>query len=198
MQVQHASRNMQSVGMCERALCGESVVLVFIVRKFPPPLESEMTRIAVFADVQNIYYTTRQAFGRQFNYRALWETLSQQGDIVVALAYATERGDDGQTRFQDALRHLGFTVKLKPYIQRSDGSTKGDWDVGIAVDVMTHAPQVDTVVLLSGDGDFDVLLSAINENPGVRTEVYGVESLTARSLIESAAQYHAIGKDLLL
>ncbi len=157
-----------------------------------------MSRIAVFADVQNIYYTTRQAFGRQFNYRALWDRLSAQGDIQVAMAYATHRGDDGQTRFQDALRHMGFTVKLKSYIQRSDGSAKGDWDVGIAVDVMTHAPQVDTVVLLSGDGDFDVLLSAIKVNAGVRTEVYGVESLTARSLIESADVYHPIDTDLLL
>ena len=157
-----------------------------------------MSRIAVFADVQNIYYTTRQAFGRQFNYRALWEQLCNQGEVVSAMAYATHRGDDGQTKFQDALKHIGFTVKLKPYIQRSDGSSKGDWDVGIAVDVMTLAPQVDTVVLLSGDGDFDVLLERINVDPGVRTEVYGVASLTARSLIESASEYHPIGDDLLL
>ena len=152
-----------------------------------------MSRIAVFADVQNIYYTTRQAFGRQFNYRALWEQLCNQGEVVSAMAYATHRGDDGQTKFQDALKHIGFTVKLKPYIQRSDGSSKGDWDVGIAVDVMTLAPQVDTVVLLSGDGDFDVLLERINVDPGVRTEVYGVASLTARSLIDSASEYHPIG-----
>lgn len=157
-----------------------------------------MPRIAVFADVQNIYYTTRQAFGRQFNYRALWKQLCDQGDVVAAIAYATHRGDDGQTKFQDALKHIGFTVKLKPYIQRSDGSSKGDWDVGIAVDVMTLAPQVDTVVLLSGDGDFDVLLERINVDPGVRTEVYGVESLTARSLIDSASVYHPISEDLLL
>ena len=157
-----------------------------------------MSRIAVFADVQNIYYTTRQAFGRQFNYRALWEQLCNQGEVVSAMAYATHRGDDGQTKFQDALKHIGFTVKLKPYIQRSDGSSKGDWDVGITVDVMTLAPQVDTVVLLSGDGDFDVLLERINVDPGVRTEVYGVESLTARSLIDSASVYHPIGNALLL
>ena len=157
-----------------------------------------MSRIAVFADVQNIYYTTRQAFGRQFNYRALWEQLCNQGEVVSAMAYATHRGDDGQTKFQDALKHIGFTVKLKPYIQRSDGSNKGDWDVGITVDVMTLAPQVDTVVLLSGDGDFDVLLERINVDPGVRTEVYGVESLTARSLIDSASVYQPIGGALLL
>ncbi|MGJ3257482.1 MAG: NYN domain-containing protein [Alcanivorax sp.] len=157
-----------------------------------------MSRIAVFADVQNIYYTSRQAFGRQFNYRALWKQLSEQGEIVHAIAYATHRGDDGQTKFQDALKHIGFTVKLKPDIQRSDGSSKGDWDVGIAVDVMTLAPEVDTVVLLSGDGDFDVLLERINIEPGVRTEVYGVESLTARSLIDATSVYHPISEDLLL
>ena len=140
-----------------------------------------MPRIAVFADVQNIYYTTRQAFGRQFNYRALWQHLSERGEIVHAMAYATHRGDDGQTKFQDALKHIGFTVKLKPYIQRSDGSSKGDWDVGIAVDVMTLASQVDTVVLLSGDGDFDVLLERINVDPGVRTEVYGCLLYTSPS-----------------
>tara|TARA_B100000676_G_scaffold226705_1_gene224547 strand:- start:739 stop:1212 length:474 start_codon:yes stop_codon:yes gene_type:complete len=157
-----------------------------------------MARIAVFADVQNIYYTTRQAYGRQFNYRKLWQQLCAQGEIVHAIAYATHRGDDGQTKFQDALKHIGFTVKLKPYIQRSDGSSKGDWDVGIAVDVMTLAPQVDTVVLLSGDGDFDVLLERINIDPGARTEVYGVESLTARSLIDAASVFHPISEELLL
>ncbi|VAW66708.1 hypothetical protein MNBD_GAMMA08-2518, partial [hydrothermal vent metagenome] len=53
-----------------------------------------MKKIALFVDVQNIYYTTRQIFGRQFNYRKLWKQLSAEGDIVVAIAYATHRGDD--------------------------------------------------------------------------------------------------------
>lgn len=157
-----------------------------------------MTRIALFADVQNIYYTTRQAYGRQFNYRALWQQVSEQGDIVVANAYATERGDDGQIKFQEALRHIGFTVKLKPYIQRSDGSSKGDWDVGIAVDVMSVAADVDKIVLLSGDGDFDVLLRKIIDVYDVRAEVYGVPVLTAKSLMGAASQFHSIDAALLL
>ena len=70
-------------------------------------------KIAIFADVQNIYYTTRQAYGRQFNYRKLWQRISSEGEIVAATAYATHRGDDGQLKFQDALKHIGFTVKLK-------------------------------------------------------------------------------------
>ncbi len=95
-----------------------------------------MKKIAVFVDVQNIYYTTRDTFGRQFNYRKFWQQISAEGDIVIANAYAIQRADEQQVKFQDALKHIGFTVKLKPYIQRSDGSAKGDWDVGITIDIM--------------------------------------------------------------
>jgi uncharacterized LabA/DUF88 family protein len=155
-------------------------------------------RIAIFVDVQNIYYTTRQAYGRQFNYRKLWQRISSEGEIVSATAYATDRNDDKQIKFQDALKHIGFTVKLKPYIQRSDGSAKGDWDVGITIDVMEAAKDVDTVVLLSGDGDFDLLLKKIRKDYGVSAEAYGVPALTANSLIDSASIWHRIEEDLLL
>ena len=155
-------------------------------------------RIAVFVDVQNIYYTTRQAYGRQFNYRELWQEISAEGEIVSATAYAIHRDDDKQLRFQDALRHIGFTVKLKPYIQRSDGSAKGDWDVGIAIEVLDAASEVDRVVLLSGVGDFDLLLAKIRNDYGVSAEVYGVPELTANSLIKAADVYHRIDENLLL
>lgn len=157
-----------------------------------------MKKIALFVDVQNIYYTTRDAYGRQFNYRKLWERISAQGQITSATAYAIQRNDDQQIKFQDALKHIGFTVKLKPYIQRSDGSAKGDWDVGITIDIMEKAKEIDTVVLLSGDGDFDLLLSKISTDYAVTTEVYGVPALTAHSLIEAASHFHPIEADLLL
>lgn len=157
-----------------------------------------MNKIAVFADVQNIYYTTRQAYGRQFDYRALWTRVGEKGEIVSAIAYAIDRGDDRQRKFQNALTQIGFTVKLKPFIQRSDGSAKGDWDVGISIDIMETAASVDSVVLLSGDGDFDLLIEKIRNKYGVRAEVYGVPALTADSLIRSASVYHRIEEDLLL
>ena len=157
-----------------------------------------MKKIAIFVDVQNIYYTTRDSFGRQFNYRKLWKQLSDEGEIVAATAYAIARNDDSQIKFQDALKHIGFEVKLKPYIQRKDGSAKGDWDVGITIDIMQTAPDVDTVILLSGDGDFDLLLKKVTTDYAANAEVYGVPELTANSLINAASVYHPITKDLLL
>ncbi len=157
-----------------------------------------MKKVAVFVDVQNIYYTTRQAYGRQFNYRKLWQRISAGGEIISATAYAIHRDDDKQLKFQNALKQIGFTVKLKPYIQRSDGSAKGDWDVGIAIDVLETAEDVDTIIMLSGDGDFDLLLEKIKKDYAIKTEVYGVEALTANSLIEAANIYHPIDETLLL
>ena len=157
-----------------------------------------MKRIAIFADVQNIYYTTRQAYGKQFNYRQLWQQIAEQGDIVCAYAYAIDRGDNQQQKFQEVLKHLGFKVKLKPYIQRSDGSAKGDWDVGLTIDVMEMAAEVDTVVLLTGDGDFAILLEKIKDKFHVSTEAYGVPKLTAKALIDACTVFHPIENDLLL
>jgi len=157
-----------------------------------------MKKIAVFVDVQNIYYTTRDTYSRQFNYRKFWNRLSAQDEIVAAYAYAIQRNDDKQIKFQDALRHIGFEVKLKPYIQRSDGSAKGDWDVGITIDILETAKDVDKIILLSGDGDFAMLLDKVNNDYGVSTEVYGVAALTANALINSASVYHRIEDDLLM
>ncbi len=157
-----------------------------------------MKKIAIFADVQNIYYTTRQAYQRQFNYRRLWHRVSKQGEIVEAVAYAIDRGDSQQKAFQSALRDIGFEVKLKPFIQRMDGSAKGDWDVGITIDVMESAINADIVILLSGDGDFDMLMQHIKTKRSITTEVYGVPDLTAKSLSDSVDHFHAIGEGLLM
>ena len=162
---------------------------------------TELKKIAVFVDVQNIYYTTRQAYQKQFNYRALWRRISDQGEIVLAKAYAIDRHDEKQRQFQSALRSIGFEVKLKPFIQRSDGSAKGDWDVGITIDILQTASNpdlaIDTIILLSGDGDFDMLMKTINNDYGITGEAYGVSQLSADSLINSVQQFNPIDESLL-
>ena len=155
-------------------------------------------KIGVFVDVQNIYYTTRDAFGKSFNYRALWQILSLKGEIVVANAYGTDRGDESQKKFQSALRHIGFSVRLKPYIQRADGSAKGDWDVGITIDVLQSSTSLDKIFLLSGDGDFDLLVETVQTQHNVPVEVYGVTSLTAGALRAAASCFHPITESLLI
>ena len=155
------------------------------------------SRISLFADVQNIYYTCRQEFGRHFNYRALWDELIKGRELHTAVAYAIDRGDAGQMNFQRILKDIGFHVRLKPYIQRRDGSAKGDWDVGITIDLLDAAPSSDIIVLLSGDGDFDLALERARRD-GAQCWVVGVEALTAKSLIDAADRFIPITEAHLL
>ena len=157
-----------------------------------------MKTASIFVDVQNIYYTTKQNYGQNFDYNKFWALVTREREVVTAIAYATFRGDKKQIEFQNILRAIGFKVKLKPFIQRADGSAKGDWDVGIAIDVMKYAQKSDVVILASGDGDFDVLLKEIKTAYNTQSEVFGVPGLTANSLINAATTFIPIEESLLL
>ncbi|MCX2980267.1 NYN domain-containing protein [Halieaceae bacterium IMCC14734] len=157
-----------------------------------------MEKISIFVDVQNIYYTCRQAYQRNFDYNKFWAEVNDGRELVGAYAYATHRGDSKQMQFQNILRAIGFEVKLKPVLKRLDGTTKADWDVGLALDAYEAAQECDTVVLLSGDGDFGFLLHRIKQRFDTAGEVYGVPSLTSDLLIEQASKFIPIDDRLLL
>ena len=157
-----------------------------------------MEKVAIFVDVQNIYYTTKQQYQSHFDYNKFWFQASQNRDIVMANAYAIASQDVKQRQFHHILRGIGFNVQLKPFIQRSDGSAKGDWDVGIALDVYESASEVDRVILLSGDGDFEVLVKRVQQRFGVKVEVYSVTALSAQSLIEASDVHVPIDSTLLI
>ena len=157
-----------------------------------------MDRVAVFADVQNVYYTVKQQYDCHFDYSSFLKEVTAGRNLVKALAYAVDKGDRKQIQFQQILARIGFEVKLKPFIQRADGSAKGDWDVGITLDMLEYADRVDIVVLASGDGDYTPAVDKLITDFKVSVEVYGVPELTARRLIESSTRFVPIQGDLLL
>ena len=157
-----------------------------------------MERVAIFADVQNLYYTVKEQHNSHFDYRAFLREDTDGRQLIKDLAYATDKGDDRQRRFQQILTGLGFDVRLQPLIQRADGTTKGDWDVGIAVDMLKLAPQVDIVVLGSGDGDYAPAVSHMVDELGIVVEVYGAQALTAGLLARKATRFVPIQGRLLL
>ena len=157
-----------------------------------------MKKVSVFVDVQNIYYTTKEKYNRNFDYNKFWSEITSNREVVTAIAYAIDSNNEKQKQFQNILRAIGFEVKLKPFINRSDGSAKGDWDVGIAIDIMEYVPKSDIVVLASGDGDFDLLIKKINNSFNVTSEVCGIPGLTSNSLIIAASKFFPTEESLLL
>ena len=161
-------------------------------------MEERMNEVAIFADVQNLYYTVKQQYQCHFNYGAFWEQATVGRSVIKAIAYATDKGDRRQIEFQKILERMGFEIKLTPFLQRRDGSAKGDWDVGIALDMIDYAKQVDTIVLASGDGDFTAVVDKVKQESKVEVEIYGVPDLTATALINSATRFVPIQGHLLL
>ena len=157
-----------------------------------------MENIAILVDVQNVYYTTRDKYRSNFDYNQFWYVATEGRNVVAANAYAISSQDPKQRQFHHILRGVGFNVKLKPFIQRRDGSAKGDWDVGITIDMLEHGKNLDKVILLSGDGDFALLLGHLKNQYNVPCDVYGADKLTAEVLKQSAEQFHLIDDNLLL
>ncbi|MEZ8105935.1 MULTISPECIES: NYN domain-containing protein [Vibrio] len=157
-----------------------------------------MEKVAILVDVQNVYYTTKEKYRSNFDYNQFWYVATTGREVIKANAYAIASQDPRQRQFHHILRGVGFEVKLKPFIQRRDGSAKGDWDVGIALDAIELAEEADVIVLVSGDGDFEVLVERIKQRFNKPVEVYGVPGLTAQNLIDSASRFHPIDNDLLL
>ncbi len=157
-----------------------------------------MEKIAIFVDVQNIYYTCRHSYQRNFDYNKFWATATQGSELLLANAYATDRGDARQMQFQTILHAIGFTVKLKPVLKRRDGSAKADWDIGITLDAYETASNCDRIVLLTGDGDFGMLLQRIRQRFATASTVYGVPALTSDLLIKEASEFIPIDQSMLL
>lgn len=154
-------------------------------------------RVAVLVDVQNMYYAARNLYNSKLEFAKLLQFLTRNRMLTRALAYIVERPGMEQEKFVEVLRRNGFEVRKKVLIERSDGSQKGDWDLGIALDAVALADKTDVVILVTGDGDFVTLVHFLHSR-GVRVEVGSFPETTALELIRSCDYYHRLNEKVLL
>ncbi len=154
-------------------------------------------RVAVLIDVQNMYYAARNLYNSKLEFSRLLQVLIRGRQLTRGIAYIVERPGMEQEKFVEVLKRNGYEVRKKILIERSDGSQKGDWDLGIALDAVAMADKVDAVVLVTGDGDFVNLVHFLM-NRGVRVEIASFPETTALELIRSANYYHRLNDRVLL
>jgi len=142
-------------------------------------------RVGIFIDVQNLYYCAKNLYGSFPDYNAIVEDVAKDRQLVCAFAYVVSANIPKQDDFFAALRQSGIEVKQKDLQIFPGGIKKGNWDVGIAVDILRYMNRVDVVVLASGDGDFTELLEYL-KNQGVKTEVMSFGRTTSKRLSEEA------------
>ncbi|MDY6765266.1 MAG: NYN domain-containing protein [Halobacteria archaeon] len=144
--------------------------------------------VSVLVDTQNMYHTVQNIYSRNLDYSALLERAVNGRKLIRALAYVVRTDTTEEESFFNALTEIGFETKVKDIKTYPDGSKKADWDMGIAIDAITFAPHLDAMVLCTGDGDFTRLVHHVREK-GVRVEIMGFESSTAKSLIEACDEF---------
>ena len=152
-----------------------------------PPIH-DTQRVAVIADSQNLYHTAHSLYSRNLDYTELLDAAVADRELVRAIAYVIRADSPAEEDFFEALRGIGFETKIKDIKTFADGTQKANWDLGMCLDAVTLASKVDTVVLASGDGDFERLCTHLRHE-GVRTEVFGFGSSTAEELVEAADSF---------
>jgi len=149
-------------------------------------------RVGLFVDVQNMYYSAKNIYERKVNFGEIMKTAADGRNLIRAIAYVIKADVEQEANFFEALHKQGYEVKAKDLQIFFGGAKKGDWDVGIAMDVMRTAAKLDVVVLVSGDGDFKDLLEHI-KSLGCRAEVIAFKKTASARLIDEADRFTDLG-----
>ncbi len=154
-------------------------------------------RVAIFVDVQNMYYAARNIFQSKLEFSKLLKHLVRGRVLARALAYIVERPGMEQDKFIEVLRRNGYEVRKRIVGERNDTNNRGDWNIGITLDALSLSPRVDTVILVTGDGDFVPLVDRLAMD-GVRVEVASFRETTSSELFHAADQMHYLDERILL
>jgi uncharacterized LabA/DUF88 family protein len=157
-----------------------------LLRPKSPKYEDQ--RVGIFVDVQNLYYSAYNIYHARVNFGAILEAIVQKRKLVRAIAYVIKADQPEEQSFFDALGKLGYEVRQKPLQTFIGGAKKGDWDVGITLDIISLVDRLDAVVLVSGDGDFDDVLQYIKAN-GARAEVAAFGKSTSSKIRDLADDF---------
>lgn len=158
---------------------------------------SPFQRVAVLVDVQNMFYSAKHLHNAKLNFTKLMEKAIRGRQLIRAICYCVETPDIDQTNFLDMLRKNGYEIKIKEMRRRADGSSKADWDMGMAIDAVCLAEKIDIIVIVSGDGDFSDLVYHL-KNRGVGIEAISFMESTNEDLIKAVDLHIPIEKDLLM
>ena len=145
-------------------------------------------RVGVLIDVQNLYHSAKNLYNSRVNFGEILKLGVSGRNLIRAFAYVVRTKTGEEKAFFDALIKLGIETRIKDLQEFYDGQKKADWDVGIVIDAVRMAPNVDTLVLVSGDGDFVSLVEYL-KNQGKRVEVIAFGRSASGKLREEADEF---------
>lgn len=160
------------------------------------PLKHPEQRVGVFIDVQNLYYSAKNIYGRKVNFGNIVKEAVAGRKLIRAIAYVVRTESKDEQPFFEALYNLGIETREKDLQIFSTGMKKADWDVGLAVDAIRLAPTLDAIVIVSGDGDYLPLVEYLQKSSGKQVEVVAFGETTSSKLVEATDDFINLSEDL--
>ena len=145
-------------------------------------------RVAVFIDVQNLYHSAKHLYQSRVNFREILRTAVGSRKLIRAFAYVIRTKTGEERAFFDALTNIGIETRIKDLQEYYGGLKKEDWDVGLAVDAIKISDGVDTIVIVSGDGDYVPLVEYL-QNHGKLVEAVAFGRSTSTKLRETVDEF---------
>lgn len=152
-------------------------------------------RVGVFIDTQNLYHSAKNIYRARVNFGNVLKDSVAGRRLVRARAYSVTTETGEEKSFFDALAKVGIEMITKDLQVFYGGAKKADWDVGLAVDAITAAPKLDTVILVTGDGDFIPLVEYLQTHAGCQVEVVSFGRSTSGKLKEAADDFLDLDSD---
>ena len=146
-------------------------------------------RVRIFIDTQNLYHSAKNLYHSRVNFGAVVKDALAGRVLIRAIAYVITTESGEEKAFFEALAKVGIETKTKDLQVFTGGAKKADWDVGLAVDAIKMAPKLDTVIIVSGDGDFVPLVEYLKTNEGCQVEVVSFGKSTSAKLGEAADDF---------
>lgn len=151
-------------------------------------LQRKNHRVGVFVDVQNMYHSAKNLYRARVNFKELLKVAAAGRELVRAVAYVVKSDTEEERAFFDALEKSGFELKMKDLQIFPGGMKKADWDVGLAIDAISLSKQLDVVVVVSGDGDFEPLVDYL-QHQGLIVEAAAFRRSTSARLVEAVNNF---------
>ena len=152
-------------------------------------------RVGVYIDTQNIYHSAKNLYQSKVNFAEVLKKAVAGRALIRAIAYVIKTESGEEKGFFEALGKMGIETKVKDLQIFAGGAKKADWDVGMAIDALAHAPRLDAIILVTGDGDFVPLVQYLKIHVGCQVEAISFGKSTSLKLRESVDDFTDLDED---
>ncbi len=152
-------------------------------------------RVGIFIDTQNLYHSAKHLHGSRVDFASIIAEALSGRKLIRALAYVITTPNGTEGSFFNALNILGIEVRKKEIQDYGIEFKRTSWDVEMTLDAIKTARRLDSLVIVSGDGNYAPLIEHLKAQYGIQTEVMAFGRSCSMKLRESADDFFDLSSD---